>query len=199
MHIYSGLTMELKQIGVAGNGATFYFLVFAILAGVVGVASKLASASHVRVWRNDSLAAASSSLSHRMGHHCPCFWVGMQGDTLGGIQRMGDLGFLEAFIIILTLTQLIYVVLLHAGMFSGKYGPGYTDPDYGHEPAPKGTGLVTLSVVLWMYVCMKIVWFYGYILYIYIYLFMRKYGIKLNLSLVFDTIFDTVIPSQKKS
>lgn len=39
---------------------------------------------------------------------------------------------LEAFIIILTFSQLIYVLLLHAGMFSGKYGPGYRDPDtYG--------------------------------------------------------------------
>ncbi|URE26034.1 AWPM-19-like membrane family protein [Musa troglodytarum] len=46
---------------VAGNGATFYFLVFAILAGVVGAASKLAGANHIRSWRNDSLAAAAAS------------------------------------------------------------------------------------------------------------------------------------------
>ena len=44
--------------GVVGNGATFYFLVFAILAGVVGAASnsKLAGVNHVRAWRHDSMA-----------------------------------------------------------------------------------------------------------------------------------------------
>ncbi|CAL9067984.1 unnamed protein product [Musa banksii] len=36
---------------VAGDGATFYFLVFAILAGVVGAASKLAGGNHIRPWR----------------------------------------------------------------------------------------------------------------------------------------------------
>ncbi|KAM0932285.1 hypothetical protein DsansV1_C48g0243721 [Dioscorea sansibarensis] len=186
--------MELKQIGVAGNGATFYFLVFAILAGVVGVASKLASASHVRVWRNDSLAAASSSSLIAWAITALAFGLACKEIHLGGY-RGWRLRVLEAFIIILALTQLIYVVLLHAGMFGGKYGPGYTDPDYGHEPAPKGTGLVTLCVMdVCMYENSMLLW-----LYIYIYIYMRKYGIKLNLSLVFDTIFDTVIPSQKKS
>ena len=54
---------ETNYPGVAGNGATFYFLVFAILAGVVGAASKLAGVHHVRAWRHDSLATnAASSL-----------------------------------------------------------------------------------------------------------------------------------------
>lgn len=56
----------------------------------------------------------------------------------------------EAFIIILTFTQLLYVLLLHAGVFSSKYGPGYRDSDYGMGPAagttadptPKGGGVV---------------------------------------------------------
>ncbi|CAL8990148.1 unnamed protein product [Prunus brigantina] len=44
-----------------GNGATMFFLIFAILAGVMGIASKLAGANHIRAWRSDSLAAAGSS------------------------------------------------------------------------------------------------------------------------------------------
>lgn len=48
-------------VGLAGNGATFYLLVFAILAGVVGVTSKLSGAYHIRLWRNDTLSAAASS------------------------------------------------------------------------------------------------------------------------------------------
>lgn len=47
--------------GFGGNGATIFFLIFAISAGVVGVVSKLAGGSHIRAWRNDSLAAAGAS------------------------------------------------------------------------------------------------------------------------------------------
>ncbi|KAI5005427.1 hypothetical protein ZWY2020_032670 [Hordeum vulgare] len=57
-HFINGLT---NRPGVGGNGATFYFLVFAILAGVVGAASKLAGVHHVRTWRGDSLATSASS------------------------------------------------------------------------------------------------------------------------------------------
>lgn len=46
--------------GLAGNNATFHFLLFAVLAGVVGVASKLAGAYHARAWRPHGLAAAAS-------------------------------------------------------------------------------------------------------------------------------------------
>jgi hypothetical protein len=56
---------------------------------------------------------------------------------------------LEAFIIILTFTQLLYVLLLHAGMFSSKYGPGYRDREHAmgpttvgeHEPKGSATGV----------------------------------------------------------
>ncbi|KAJ6356308.1 hypothetical protein OIU78_004421 [Salix suchowensis] len=43
-----------------GNGATGFFLTFAILACVVGIVSKFAGGTHIRVWRSDSLAAAGS-------------------------------------------------------------------------------------------------------------------------------------------
>ena len=51
---------------------------------------------------------------------------------------------IEAFIIILAFTELVYVLLLHAGIFSSKYGPGYRDTDYamgattGADPVHKG-------------------------------------------------------------
>ncbi|KAF8081171.1 hypothetical protein N665_0902s0024 [Sinapis alba] len=77
-----------------GNGATPFFLTFSILAAVIGIASKLAGAHHIRLWRNDSLAAAGSFS-------------------------------IVACLIILTFTQLLYLLLIHAGAFSSKYGPGY--------------------------------------------------------------------------
>ncbi|CAL9204129.1 unnamed protein product [Musa hybrid cultivar] len=50
-HFMNGQTNQLPWECVAGDGATFYFLVFAILAGVVGAASKLAGGNHIRPWR----------------------------------------------------------------------------------------------------------------------------------------------------
>lgn len=156
------------ESGVAGNGATFYFLVFAILAGVVGAASKLAGANHIRSWRNDSLAAAAASsivawaitaLAFGYTHSFPIFYsqfgliwaatrvrlpwsrVACKEIAIGGY-RGWRLRVLEAFIIILAFTQLLYVLLLHAGTFSSKYGPGYRDPDYvvgGGPGEVKGT------------------------------------------------------------
>lgn len=57
----------------------------------------------------------------------------------------------EAFIIILTFTQLIYLLLIHAGLYSSRYGPGYHDTDYGvgggatGDPMHKGAGHVPVS------------------------------------------------------
>lgn len=54
----------------------------------------------------------------------------------------------EAFIIILTFTQLLYLLLIHAGLYSSRYGPGYRDNDsYGGvggatgDPMHKGAGV----------------------------------------------------------
>ncbi|KAL9675114.1 hypothetical protein QQ045_003315 [Rhodiola kirilowii] len=47
--------------GFGGNDATMFFLIFALLDGVVGVASKIVVGNHIRAWRNDSLSAAASS------------------------------------------------------------------------------------------------------------------------------------------
>ncbi|KAL0907454.1 hypothetical protein M5K25_021866 [Dendrobium thyrsiflorum] len=116
--------------GVTGNGATFYFLVFAILAGVVGAASKFAGASHVRAWRSDSLGAAAASAVIAWAITALAFGLACKEIHVGGY-RGWRLKALEAFIIILFFTQLLYVLLLHAGMVSGKYGPAYRDHEYG--------------------------------------------------------------------
>ncbi|XP_072959142.1 membrane protein PM19L-like [Typha angustifolia] len=138
-HFINGQT---NYPGVAGNGATFYFLVFAILAGVIGVVSKLAGANHVRAWRNDSLAAAASSAVIAWAVTALAFGLACKEIAIGG-HRGWRLRVLEAFVIILAFTQLLYVLVLHAGMYSSSYGPGYRDPDYGMgggaAAEPKGT------------------------------------------------------------
>ncbi len=45
----------------SGNGATGYFLVFALSASVIGVASVVVGAYHLRVWLTESLSAAHTA------------------------------------------------------------------------------------------------------------------------------------------
>jgi hypothetical protein len=45
----------------AGNNVTSTFLLFALIASVVGIASTLAGAHHLRLWRTETLAAAAAT------------------------------------------------------------------------------------------------------------------------------------------
>ncbi|KAK4482502.1 hypothetical protein RD792_009661 [Penstemon davidsonii] len=129
---------------MGGNGATGFFLTFAILAAVLGIVSKIAGGSHLRAWRNDSLAAAGSSSIIAWAVTALAFGLACKQISVGG-WRGWRLRVVEAFVIILGLTQLLYVLLLHAGLFSSRYGPGYRDMDYGAggEPVSKATATTT--------------------------------------------------------
>jgi hypothetical protein len=45
----------------AGNSVTTVFLELALIASVVGIASTLAGAHHLRLWRTETLAAAAAT------------------------------------------------------------------------------------------------------------------------------------------
>ncbi|KAL2923051.1 Membrane protein PM19L [Bienertia sinuspersici] len=124
------INFSTNHPGMGGNGATPVFLILAILAGVIGVISKLAGANHIRAWRNDSLAAAGSASLVAWAVTALAMGLACKEINIGG-WRGWRLRVLEAFIIILTFFELIYVLTLHAGMFSSRYGPGYREPDYG--------------------------------------------------------------------
>ncbi len=62
---------------------------------------------------------------------CVCVWVG------GGIFLLQKV--LEAFMIILSLFELLYLLSLHAGIFGSKYGPTYGS-GYGNNAAGTGVG-----------------------------------------------------------
>ncbi|KAL3634428.1 Membrane protein pm19l [Castilleja foliolosa] len=141
---------QTNHPSMGGNGATGYFLTFALLAAVLGIVSKIAGANHVRSWRNDSLAAAGSSSLVAWAVTALAFGLACKEINIGG-WRGWRLRVVEAFVIILGLTQLLYTLLLHAGLFSSQYGPGYRDNDYGvggprADPLPKG-GVGTTGVV----------------------------------------------------
>lgn len=137
---------------LGGNPATSYFLSFAILAAVLGIASKFAGGTHMRAWRNDSLAAAGATSLVAWAVTVLAFGFACKEITLKG-HRGWRLKVVEALIIILTLTELLYLLLIHAGMMSSRYGPGYRDNrdtgygtgGHGTDPAGhtghKGTGI----------------------------------------------------------
>ncbi|CAA6662546.1 unnamed protein product [Spirodela intermedia] len=135
---------QTRHPDIAGNSATFYFLLFAILAGVLGLASKLAGANHVRSWRSDSLAAAASSALVAWAVTALAFGMACKEIHIGGY-RGWRMRVLEGFVIAVTFTQLLYLAVVHAGIYRSQYGPGYRSSSYGTaagEPtdpaAPKG-------------------------------------------------------------
>ncbi|EEE55251.1 hypothetical protein OsJ_03144 [Oryza sativa Japonica Group] len=52
-----------------GNAATGFFVIFAVIAGVVGAAAALAGFHHVRAWSHESLAGGGLLRVHRMDAH----------------------------------------------------------------------------------------------------------------------------------
>ncbi|KAJ1406357.1 AWPM-19-like [Sesbania bispinosa] len=129
-----------------GNGATMFFLIFSILAAVLGIVSKFLGGNHMRAWRSDSLASAGATSIIAWAVTALAFGLACKQINIGG-HRGWRLRVVEAFIIILTFTQLLYLLLIHAGLYSSRYGPGYRDTDYGvgggatGDPMHKGAGV----------------------------------------------------------
>ncbi|XP_010932736.1 membrane protein PM19L-like [Elaeis guineensis] len=124
------------------NTSTGYLVIFSLMTGAVGACSVLAGLLHTRAWRSDSLASAISSALVSWALTALSFGLACKHINLGNRGR--HLRTLEAFIIILTFTQLLYLILLHAGIISSRYGPGYRNygTDYGamsHEAQKDST------------------------------------------------------------
>ncbi|KAL6633600.1 hypothetical protein ACP70R_026271 [Stipagrostis hirtigluma subsp. patula] len=105
---------------LGGNTSTGYLLVFSLVAGVVGACSVLPGLVHVRAWRGGSLASAVSTGLVSWALTALAFGLACKHITLGNRGRR--LRTLEAFITISTLTQLLYLILLHAGALSTVSG-----------------------------------------------------------------------------
>uniref|UniRef100_A0ACD5ZE61 Uncharacterized protein n=1 Tax=Avena sativa TaxID=4498 RepID=A0ACD5ZE61_AVESA len=99
------------------------------MAGVVGACSVLPGLLHVRApCRGESLATAASTGLVSWALTALAFGLACKHITLGNRGRR--LRTLEAFITISTLTQLLYLMLLHAGTLSSVFGPGSRNHDH---------------------------------------------------------------------
>ncbi|KAI3680879.1 hypothetical protein L6452_35657 [Arctium lappa] len=94
-----------------GNASTGFFVTFALIAGVVGVASILAGFDHYRSWNSNSRPAAVSSAIIAWSLTVLAMGFAWKEIELEG--RNARLRTMEAFTIILSATQLIYVAALH--------------------------------------------------------------------------------------
>ncbi|XP_062201061.1 uncharacterized protein LOC133903646 isoform X1 [Phragmites australis] len=108
-----------------GNDATLHFVQFAVLAAVVGVAAKLATAYHARAWRPQGLAAAASLGTVAWAATALAFGLACKEmRVVGGGERGWRLRALEGLTATLAFTQLLYVLLLHAAVAGDRCGLG---------------------------------------------------------------------------
>ncbi|XP_073002846.1 membrane protein PM19L-like isoform X1 [Typha latifolia] len=96
-----------------GNAATGFFAIFAVLAGVVGAAAAIAGVNHVRSWSYDSLPSAASSAVIAWTLTLLAMGLACKEIYLNG--RNAKLRTMEAFTIILSATQFVYILAIHAG------------------------------------------------------------------------------------
>ncbi|KAG8091853.1 hypothetical protein GUJ93_ZPchr0012g20333 [Zizania palustris] len=106
-----------------GAAATFHFATFAALAGVLGVAAKVAAAYHARAaWKPQGLAAAASlgtvawaATALAFGLACREIHDAARAGA-GASARGWQMRTLEGLTMTLAFTQLLYVLLLHAAV-----------------------------------------------------------------------------------
>ncbi|XP_030462079.2 membrane protein PM19L-like [Syzygium oleosum] len=95
-----------------GNAATGFFVTFSLIAGVVGVASVIVGVNHIHSWNADSLPSAASAAA--IAWTLTLLATGFACKEIELRIRNSRLRTMEAFLIILSATQLIYIATIHA-------------------------------------------------------------------------------------
>ncbi|KAL6201272.1 hypothetical protein ACLB2K_024986 [Fragaria x ananassa] len=102
-----------------GNAATGFFVTFALIAGVVGVASAISGLNHLRSWTYDSLPSAAAAAT--IAWTLTLLAMGFAWKEIELEIRNARLRTMEAFLIILSVTQLLYIAAIH-GSVSAIHG-----------------------------------------------------------------------------
>ncbi|KAH7836916.1 hypothetical protein Vadar_007365 [Vaccinium darrowii] len=95
-----------------GNAATGFFVMFSLIAGVVGIASVISGLNHLRFWNVDSMPAAASAAA--IAWSLTLLAMGFAWKEIDLHIRNAKLRTMEAFIIILSATQLLYIAAIHS-------------------------------------------------------------------------------------
>ncbi|XP_047943899.1 membrane protein PM19L-like [Salvia hispanica] len=118
-----------------GNAATGFFVVFSLIAGVVGVASAISGINHVCYWGKESLPAAA--VGGTIAWSLTILAMGFAWKQIDLSRRNSRLITMEAFITILSATQLFYIALIHASYVVAK---GMTPNEAGDKKSAVATG-----------------------------------------------------------
>ncbi|XP_041027563.1 membrane protein PM19L-like [Juglans microcarpa x Juglans regia] len=94
-----------------GNAATGFFVMFALLAGVVGAASALSGLNHLRTWNAQSLPSAATAAL--IAWTLTVLAMGFACKEIELRIRNARLRTMESFLIILSATQLLYIAAIH--------------------------------------------------------------------------------------
>lgn len=97
-----------------GNAATGFFVLFSLIAGVVGVASAICSLYHIRYWYYDSLPSAAAAAT--IAWTLTLLAMGFAWKEIHLLGRNAKLRTMEAFVIILSVTQALYIAAIHSSL-----------------------------------------------------------------------------------
>ncbi|XP_021722519.1 uncharacterized protein LOC110690000 [Chenopodium quinoa] len=117
----SGWSMNriIDHGGVQGqNGATFFFITYSLIAGAVGAVSCLYGLNHVTYWGHDSLPATAAAAS--VAWSLTVLALGFASKHIRLHTDSHRLKTLEAFIIILSGTMLMYIGAIHGAIKRGN-------------------------------------------------------------------------------
>ncbi|KAF7803218.1 membrane protein PM19L-like [Senna tora] len=101
-----------------GNAATGFFVTFALMAGVVGAASAISGISHVRAWTSETLPSAASAAA--IAWSLTLLAMGFACKEIELHIRNARLRTMEAFLIILSATQLFYIAAIYGAAGSRR-------------------------------------------------------------------------------
>ncbi|BBN04425.1 hypothetical protein MPTK1_3g04480 [Marchantia polymorpha subsp. ruderalis] len=107
------LNRAITRGSFAGNAATPFLALISLLAGMVGIAAIITGLHHLKEWRGHSGAAAQATSWIAWLLLVLAFCLAWKQIHIGG--RSIRHRVLEAFIIILTLTKLLYTLSLYLG------------------------------------------------------------------------------------
>eukprot|EP00250_Pteridium_aquilinum_P018402 c24071_g1_i1 orf=117-560(+) len=107
-----GIDATIEATLINSNEASSNFIIFTLIAGVVGLASILGGLHLVRNWRAETNVSANAS-SALIAWFLLLLAFGLACKEIQMGHTNTNLKFMEGFVIILTVTQGAYVILLH--------------------------------------------------------------------------------------
>eukprot|EP00250_Pteridium_aquilinum_P029074 c38430_g1_i1 orf=91-525(-) len=110
---YSLDILMMNTVGLYGNPATPNFVLFSLLAGAIGLASIIAARHLIKDWSTENISAIISTALMAWLLLLVAFGLACKEISIGHTDT--NLKFMEAFVITLTATNALYLLVLFNG------------------------------------------------------------------------------------